>query len=213
MFADVKNIIFDLDGTLIDSSAGVIEATNYALVKMGQAPRSPDEIRKFIGYPLEDMFSSFCSAPLDRLAEAFQEKGRGTITSSTRPMPGADTIITALYYAGYRLAIATTKFVVHTEGIVGKLGWDRYFSALASGDEVEHVKPAPDLVELAISRLKADKDESIVIGDTVNDILAARAAGLKVVLIASPFGNHDLTRYHPDLMLDSLDDLKDLFRL
>lgn len=213
MFADVRNIIFDLDGTLIDSSEGVVEAANYALVKLGQKPRSPEEIKKYIGYPLEEMFSSFCSAPLDRLAEAFQEKGRGTIMASTRPMPGAEEVIKAFWSAGFSLAIATTKYVVHTEGIIRKLGWDRYFSVLASGDEVARVKPAPDLIELALARLHAAKETSVVVGDTVNDIWAARAAGLKVISVVSPFGNHDLTRYHPDLMLESLDELKDLFQL
>lgn len=210
-FAGTKNIIFDLDGTLIDSSRGVVEATNYALVKLGQARRSADEIRRFIGYSLDEMFPAFCDAPLDQLKAAFQERARLVVVASARPMPGAAELLPRLYAAGYRLAIATTKFTPHTEGTVRKFGWRQYFSALASGDEVANVKPAPDLIRLALQRLGADPAETVMVGDTINDILAARAAEVGIISIRSPFGDDDLRRFGPDLILDSLGQLADTF--
>jgi len=211
MFAGLQNIIFDLDGTLIDSSAGVIEATNYALLAVGENPRTPVEITRYIGHPIEEMFASFCQAPMDQLKAAFQEKARFSVLSAARPLAGVDLLLPRIHAHGYRLGIATTKFTIHTEGIVKKLGWSRYFSALASGDEVAHVKPAPDIVLLAMARLGGSPNDTIMVGDTSIDIQAAHGAGLKVIVIKSPFGNNDIDIFKPELKLNSFDDLREVF--
>ncbi|MDD4050288.1 MAG: HAD family hydrolase [candidate division Zixibacteria bacterium] len=210
----VRHIIFDLDGTLIDSSLGVADAANYALTVMGENPRSLEEIARFIGYPLEEMFKTFTDAPPDKLNAAFQVRARHSVVASATALPGVASLLPGLQAAGYRLAIATTKFKIHTEGIVRKLGWDAYFAALASGDEVARVKPAPDIIELALRRLGADPDDTVMIGDTINDIIAARAAGIaKIIAVQSPFGADNIAAYKPDLMIARFSDLKKVFNL
>ncbi len=213
MLPGVRNIIFDLDGTLIDSSAGVIEATNYALTELGEPPRRPDEIVRFIGYPLEEMFAAFTDTPIEQLSAKFQERARTSVAASARALPGADEILRLLHQARYRLAIATTKFTVHTEAIIRKMNWTQCISVTASGDEVSRVKPQPDLILLAIKRLGAGPDDTVMVGDTVNDILAARAAGIPVIAIRSPFRNDDLSLYRPNLLLPKFTDLKTVFNL
>ncbi|MCP4568576.1 MAG: HAD family hydrolase [FCB group bacterium] len=211
--ACIKNIIFDLDGTLIDSSEGVIEATNYALTSLGQKPRLPEEIKRFIGYPLDIMFPSFCDAPIAELKAAFQRNARESMIASSVPLPGVNKVLPLFPAKGLTMAIATTKFSIHTTGIVEKLGWGKYFAALVSGDEVKRVKPAPDIVELALARLEGNTADSIMIGDTVNDIKAAHAAGIKAIAIRSPFGNDDFGASEPDFILERFSDLKQLFGL
>jgi HAD superfamily hydrolase (TIGR01509 family) len=213
MFSKTEHIIFDLDGTLIDSSAGVAEATNYALSKLGQPPRSIEEISPFIGYPLEDMFASFCDCPIDELKMAFQMKARHSVTSSALPMPQVSDVLQLLSAAGYKLAVATTKYKLHTEGIVAKFGWRDYFKALASGDEVANVKPSPDVIKLALKKLDADAEGAVMVGDTIIDILAARAAGIKVISIKSPFGRDNLGEAGPDLLLNNITELPEVFGL
>jgi HAD superfamily hydrolase (TIGR01509 family) len=209
-----KHVIFDLDGTLVDSSHGVVEATNYALAKTGHPARGHDEIARFIGYPLEQMFAAFTGAPSDRLNALFQEQARLTMVGLTTALPGVDSLLPRFRAAGYRTAIATTKYKVHTEGIVRHLGWNGLFDALASGDEVPRVKPAPDIVELALKRLGANPADTVMIGDTINDIIAARAAGItRIIAIQSPFGDDNIAALKPDLMIARFADLAEVFGL
>ncbi len=211
MFEDIKTIIFDLDGTLIDSSAGVIAATNFALESLGIAPRSDDEIKKFIGYPLDVMFPAFCDAPLKELKAKFQEKARESVVPSAVPLERVEETLPLIHQAGFSMGIATTKFSLHTRLTVEKFGWQKYFRALVSGDEVARVKPAPDIILLALERLGANPATSVMVGDTINDIKAAHDAGIKAVAVRSPFGENEFTKCKPDLLLDTFFDLVDIF--
>ncbi|MFH1700668.1 MAG: HAD family hydrolase [Candidatus Zixiibacteriota bacterium] len=212
MFEGIESIIFDLDGTLIDSSEGVIEATNYALNQSGIAERTPEEIKRFIGYPLDKMFPAFCDVPIGKLKDLFQERARQSVVKSTVPIQGAEEIIRYLYSLNYKLAIATTKFTNHTTAILAKLGWDIYFETTASGDEVKNVKPSPDILNLALKRMDSVINKSIMIGDTMNDIIAAQSINMRVIAIKSPFGNENLAKYNPDLLLENIIDLKSVFK-
>ena len=204
-------VIFDLDGTLIDSSEGVIEATNYALAQMGLPIREPSEITPYIGYPLETMFADFTDAPFSELARHFQVRAKETVVAATEALPWASETIYLLHDKGYTLAIATTKIRTHIDLILDKCGWRDYFKATVGGDEVVHVKPAPDAFRLALERLRAVPEYTVVVGDTVNDVDAAKAAGLPVVAVKSPFG-HDgtLERSGPTYLLESLEGLPSL---
>jgi len=212
-FTGIENLIFDLDGTLIDSSAGVVESTNYALSRLGFAPRRAADIKRFIGSSLDEMFTAFAASPREQLKAFFQERAASAVVSSARPMDQVEETLATLHDSGYRMAVATTKFLVHTTGIIRKFGWYRYFQATASGDEVANVKPAPDLVILALRRLGASPESTLMIGDTKNDILAARAAGIRVVAVESPFGDDNLRAYKPDHLLGTISELSALLDL
>lgn len=211
MFEKTKTIIFDLDGTLIDSSAGVIAATNYALESLGQPRRLDDEIKRFIGHPLDEMFPAFCDAPLDALKAKFQEKAAETVVSSAIQLPEVEQTLPEIHKRGFILGIATTKFSLHTLGTVEKFGWGRYFSALTSGNEVKRVKPAPDIILLAMKRLRAVPETTVMVGDTINDILAAHQAGIPAIAIRSPFGEDATALNQADRIIDSFGDLLTIF--
>ncbi|MBU0982582.1 MAG: HAD hydrolase-like protein, partial [candidate division Zixibacteria bacterium] len=131
-------LVFDLDGTLIDSSEGVVAAFNYSLAAMGQPEQPAEMIKKYIGYPLSDVYPRFTSAPLSELYHHFQIKARETVVSSTVALGGVTAALRHLHRDGWLMAIATTKIRAHVDGIIDKLGWSGYFAALVGGDEVEH---------------------------------------------------------------------------
>lgn len=205
-----RAIILDLDGTLIDSSGGIIEAVNYSLRQMGEAEQAGDAIRPYIGYSLRTMYPAFTDAPYEQLRQHFQVKAAETVVSGTHPLPGAEQVLEALCIQGYRLAIASTKIRPHIEGIVERFGWNRWVNVLVGGDEVTNVKPAPEAVTLALSRLGAAADSAIMVGDTINDILAGRAAGTATIGVCSPYPERvPLLSAAPDLVIDSVADLPD----
>lgn len=204
----IKNIIFDLDGTLIDSSEGVVEAVNYSLRMTGQPEQSPEKIKPFIGYSLKVMYPEFTDAPLEDLYRHFQTKAAESVVSSTVVLDGAEETVRRLAGEGYSLAIASTKIKYHIERIVTKFDWRKLFRTWAGGDEVTEVKPDPEILHLVLERLGADPAETMVVGDTVNDIIAARAVPMRAVAIASPYGGQgDLKNSQPDYFLESIDEL------
>lgn len=207
----IKNVIFDLDGTLIDSSEGVVAAVNYSLEQMGEKPRPSDIIKAYIGYPLSSMYPDFTDKPLDQLYSHFQVKAAETVISSTVALPDVEETIRGLHGRGYRLAIATTKVKRHLDGILNLLKWQDLFVAGVGGDEVEMVKPAPLAFQLTLERMAADPVATLVVGDTENDVLAAKAVPLLVAAVRSPYGDDTRLRAAgPDFFLDRITDLPEL---
>lgn len=208
---NIRNIIFDLDGTLIDSSAGVVEAVNYALAQNGLPEEPPDRIVSYIGYPLERMFSDFTDFPYKKLHGEFQVKARESIIRSATALSGVDEVLARFHTTGFRMAVATTKIRRHVEGIIDKLGWRRYFATSVGADDVKKVKPSPDALHLVVKDLAADPAESIYIGDTENDVLAARAVPMLSVGVASPYGRTgELLLAGPDYFIEMIGDLPEL---
>lgn len=195
----IRHLIFDLDGTLIDSSDGVVEAVNYSLRMMGEPEQTPERIKPYIGYPLGQMYPEFTGAPIAELYHHFQVRAAKTVVASTVRLEGVEESLWDLNEAGYMMAIATTKIRKHTDDIIAKFGWEPLFHAVVGGDEVDRVKPDPEAFALALKRMGAEPEDSIVIGDTVNDFLAARGVPMKVIGVTSVYGK---TNGGPDVEPD-----------
>ena len=207
----VSALIFDFDGTLIDSSDGVVEAVNYSLRQLGQPEQPAEVIKRYIGFPLSQMYPDFTSAPLSELYRHFQVKAVDSVVEATTPLEGADALVAKLKEQGYRMAIATTKRKQHVDAILDRLNWRGFFGAAVGGDEVSRVKPDPEALAIAIKRLGAHASESLMIGDTVNDVLAARAMGMRVAAVSSPYGRRDeLVKSGPDFFLEEICELQQL---
>ncbi len=204
-------VILDLDGTLIDSSPGVVEAVNYSLCQMGEPPQPPDAIKAFIGFPLSQMYSNFTAAPVAELYRHFRVKAEKAVVASTTALPGAEETLRRLKEDGYRLAIATTKVRCNVDGILGKLGWRDYFDTTVTGDEVPRVKPDPAAFRLALRQMSMKAFEALAVGDTINDVLAAQAVPMRVIALASPYGGREkVLAAAPDSFIESIAELPGL---
>lgn len=208
---NIKNVIFDLDGTLIDSSNGVVAAVNHALTRAGDPLPPPENIKRFIGYSLETMFPHFSKAPVEQLTAFFQEKANELVVGASAALPGADWTVRNLHQQGFRLGIATTKHVRNIEGILAKLGWNDLFVAYSGGNEVKKVKPDPEVMYLTLDRMQASAAETVVIGDTINDVVAAQAVPMLTIAVASPFEDRaTVIRARPDHFVESIRAIVDL---
>jgi len=204
----IKTIIFDLDGTLIDSSEGIVEAFNYALCHFNLPTQPPEKITPMIGFPVENMFSQFTDFSPVELKNAFRLKAMETVVRASQPLPGAREVVVSLFERGFKLGIATTKIRSHIDGIVQKLGWEEYFEEYIGGDEVAQVKPHPEQFASLLNRMSASKEECVVVGDTINDILAARKLGIVEIAVRSPYDNSlSVQQLRPHYFLEGIDEL------
>jgi phosphoglycolate phosphatase len=209
-----KHLIFDLDGTLIDSSDGVVEAVNYSLTQMGEKPQPPEVIKPYIGFPLEEMYPNFTDAPYKELYAHFTVRAAETVVASTTALPHVEEVLIRLHKNNLKLAIGTTKIKRHVDGIIAKLGWNDYFDVLVGGDEAVRFKPDPAVFQIALKRLNAAPVDTMVVGDTINDVLAAKAVPMAVTAVASPYGNSDsLVASQPDHFIQDIRELPELLGL
>ena len=204
----IRHVIFDFDGTLADSSDGVVDAVNYSLRKVGSPERRPEEIKPFIGFPLTHMYPHFTDAPIAELYAFFRERADISVPEATMALPGADETIRALHSRGLKLAIATTKVRRNLDDALSRLKWVELFHATVGGDEVAQVKPAPDAFITALDLLRATTENSIAVGDTVNDIAAAQAVPMPVVAVKCPYSeNNGVADLKPDYSISSINEL------
>ena len=201
-------IILDLDGTLIDSANGIVEAFNYAMTQNGLPNQPAEEIIKHIGYPLEHMFGQYTSTNANSLKNDFREKAVRTVVQTSIPLEGAHETVMSLFESGYKLGIATTKIRIHIDGILNKFGWDNYFSGVIGGDEVANVKPDPEQFSSLMSLMKADPGNTVIVGDTINDIMPAKKLSVSSIAVKSPYGDSkEVMSLNPEFFIEEISHL------
>lgn len=201
-------LIFDLDGTLIDSSDGVVESVNYSLRMMNQPEQPPERIKPFIGSPLSHMYPAFTDAPIDQLYRHFRVKADEVVVASSVRLKGVQETLERLKEQGYLMAIATTKVRRNIEGTLDRFGWRDMFDVTVGGDEVARQKPAPDAFVKALEELGGRPEMAMAVGDTVNDVMAAQAVPMRIAAVNSPYGGlEDIRSLNPDYIINSIGEL------
>ena len=186
-----RALVFDLDGTLIDSLPDIVWSFRAAFEAEGLPVPGDDDVRARIGLPLEDMAADFTDDPgaIRAVCDAYRRIYPEHFTERTRPFPGAVEVLTELRARGWLLAVATTKRSAMATRLVDALGLDAHLDHVQGTDGMPH-KPAPDVILAALSALRAEGDW--MVGDTVTDLRAGRAAGLRTFGVS--WGTHDAAR-------------------
>ncbi len=210
-----KAVLFDLDGTLIDSAPDITCAVNELLEAKNLPPLTLPQVKSMIGNGVEKLVERAFAAsgrPLSKteLEEANREMApiyRRHITRLTRLMPGAAEALARLHVAGVRLGVATNKPQAATREILLHFGMRERLGAIVGGDAVTRKKPAPEALLLTLERLDTAPQDALMVGDSVTDLEAARAAGLPVVLIRGGYSQIPVDELGADLVLSSLFEL------
>lgn len=208
-------LLFDLDGTLIDSAPDLAASVNQLLARHGLGPLDVVAVRSMIGHgvrALVDQAFRACGVPLDPAglddAEAAMMAIYGThMTVLTSVMPGALAALQWTQEEGHAIGVVTNKPTGLTRSILDHLGIARFFDVVIGGDFGLPPKPAPDLLLAALSRIDRQPADAIMVGDSITDVTAARAAGIVCVAVDGGYSDKPATELGAEHTLASLDGL------
>jgi len=185
-------IVFDLDGTLVDTAPDLVHATNHVLGLCGLPKVPAEDLRPWISFGARRMIiealwasdTERSDAEVDELLEAFLAHYSANIAVSSRPFDEAVAVLDRLRAAGARLAICTNKREALSRQLLGELAILDRFDAIAGRDTFAVYKPHPDHLFGTISLAGGLRERAVMVGDSPTDIATARAAGIKVVAVS-----------------------------
>lgn len=213
-------ILFDLDGTLLDSAPDLAHCVNVMLAHFGRPPCREDEVRTWVGNGTARLVGRALTGSLDGdpgpavVAEGLPvfmaAYAQHTLVHSVL-YPGARECLAALAEAGYALGCITNKAGRFTEPVLRALGLLDAFGLVLSGDSLPEMKPHPLPLLHAAAHFGIAPADSLLVGDSVTDVQAARAAGFAIICMSYGY-NHgrDIHEAQPDAVLDSLSELPGL---
>jgi phosphoglycolate phosphatase len=209
--ARVRAVVFDLDGTLVDSRDDIVHAVNFALVARGFSSLGADEIASFVGDGASALLSRASRVPggdprLDALLSTFLEHYAEHAADRTRAMRGATAVLDAL--AAFPMALCTNKPRSATELVLRRLDLGRYFSVVVSGGDLPMNKPDPAPLFHIAERLGFPPASLVMIGDGPQDVESGRRAGARTIGVLGGFSTAPvLAAAGPDALVASLADL------
>jgi HAD superfamily hydrolase (TIGR01549 family) len=197
--------LFDIDGTLLDSARDICGAVQDVIVANGSYEREFAYLRSFVGLHLidlfQDVFPAYDAAQIDALIKQYRTNYLGRCHRETKLFPGAKE---ALALLGGRKSTATTKGTPTTRAVLTQFGLIEYFDHVQGTDGIPY-KPAPDVLQAAMAALGAKPGDCLMVGDSVADMAAGRAAGVKTCAVRYGYGNQqEMARLEPDYWIDDL---------
>jgi len=209
-FSPVRALIFDLDGTLIDSKRDLIRSVNAMLREMGREQLHEDTISGYIGHGAPQLVGralgdSTTEAARERALKFFLGYYENHKMDTTCAYPGVFEALEQL--AAFPMAILTNKPVRVSVRILEGLGLAKYFRAVYGGNSFKTKKPDPFGTHVILRELGAAPSETMLIGDSEVDVQTARNAGTLAAAVNYGFGAHDRTLHPADVYLDRLTDL------
>jgi phosphoglycolate phosphatase len=208
-------IVFDLDGTLIDTAPDLISTLNLILAGEGLPPVPYDEARRMIGGGAKGMIAKALDAEgrpetkveLDRLFAAFVEHYAAHIADRSLPFPGLETTLDRLAAQGRRLAVCTNKLEWLSVRLLNTLKLARHFAAICGQDTFGVMKPDPEMLRQTILRAAGDPARAIMVGDSGTDVRTARAAAVPVIAVDFGYSEVPIATLRPDRLISSFADL------
>lgn len=207
-------LIFDFDGTLIDSKDDIATSVNLTLGDLGLPLRLPEEIFSFVGDGVKRLLRLSVGeenvALYEEALRIFRRHYLSHCLDTTRFYPGMDRVIETL--SGVKKAIATNKSMEYTLAIVEGLGLRAHFAAIESPEDSSELKPDPGMLLRILSTLKISPEGAVLVGDSTNDVRAAKAAGIRACAVGYGYGDREkVTALEPDFYCEKPEELISLF--
>jgi phosphoglycolate phosphatase len=208
-------IVFDLDGTLVDTAPDLIDTLDFILAREGLPLVPYAEARRLIGGGAKMMMERalqmegrICTpAALDQLYGEFVGHYAERIADRSRPFPGLEPALDALAARGHRFAVCTNKLEWLSRRLLDALGLTAYFAAICGQDTFGVQKPDPEMLRRTIARADGSPERAVMVGDSATDIQTARAARVPVVGVDFGYTEIPLAQLKPDRLIGSFADL------
>jgi len=203
-------IVFDLDGTLVDTAPDLAAATNHVLGLLGLSPISVTRLHPFIGHGSKAMIDAglrlhdvtVTPDELTRLHDQFLAFYAANVAVGSRPFEGVATLLDELGLAGARLAVCTNKVEHLSKLLLAKLGLAAKFAAIAGRDTFSVFKPAPGHLIGAIAMAGGQVDRAVMVGDSEVDIATAAAAKVPSIAVTFGYTPRPVAEFSPDALID-----------
>ncbi|WP_342528474.1 pyrophosphatase PpaX [Chryseomicrobium sp. FSL W7-1435] len=203
-----QTVLFDLDGTLIDTNELIIQSFQTVLDERFPGKYSRETILPFLGPPLYETFQQVDSTQVEQLIASYREWNIANHDAMVEAFPGVVETIQQLHQMGIKLAIVSTKRNEMIERALELMNLRQYFSAVIGLDDVQNAKPDPEPVRLALEKLDATPESALMVGDNFHDIMAARAAGVASVAVAWSLKGLDyLLAFEPMYSIHAIDEI------
>ena len=214
--ATLTTILFDLDGTLIDSVRLILDSFHHTLEQHGLDPRSDDYWLAGLGTPLRVQFKPWAEDPeqLEAMIGTYREYNLAHHDSRVTAYAGVVEVVRAIRAAGYRTGLVTSKNKPGALRGLRLVGLEEAMELVIGADDVVNPKPHPEPVEAALRQLGEPAARALYVGDSTHDMESGRAAGVKTAAaLWGPFGREHLVGSAPDYWLDTPGDLGTLLGL
>jgi phosphoglycolate phosphatase len=208
-------IVFDLDGTLVDTAPDLLDSLNHSLMAGGAALTDTSGFRRFVGHGGRVMIERAYAAQQrmldrsehDRLFEMFLDHYGQNIPGRSQPYPGVPEALTRLAAQGWLLAVCTNKTEEFSRRLLAGLGLAGRFAAICGADTFNHRKPDPRHLTETIEMAAGDPARAVMVGDSQTDIDTAKAAGIPVVAVDFGYTDRHVREFSPSRVISHFDEL------
>lgn len=210
----VEALIFDLDGTLVDTAPDLHAATNHVLSTLKRRPISLEEVRSFVGHGARALIARGCEAtgdPVDpraieTLYQEFVIHYAANIASNSKPYPGLLPLLERCKMHGLVLGVCTNKLESLSVRLLEALDMSKYFGAVVGPDTIGVAKPDPRPYSETLSRMGRANAASLMFGDSETDIRTGQNAGVPVIAVTFGYTPQHVSAFGPTHMIDHYDE-------
>jgi len=217
----VKAVVFDLDGTLVDTAPDLMAATNHVLALLKRRPITMPEVRAFVGRGARKLFERGVAATGDAINEAsltyyhaeFLRHYEGHTADRSEIFPGVVALLKRLADSGIKAGVCTNKPEGLSRLLLDTLDLSRFLGTIVGPDTIGIAKPDAAPYLETVKRLGVAPQHSIVVGDSEIDILTARAAGVPIVAVSFGYTPKPVIEYGPDYLVSHFDEIWDILKM